>query len=123
MLLFLTAGVLYSSTDIVGLKCDYSSGVVKIAWQSTAEINVKDFTVEKSSDNINFSALTSENPKGSYSDYTVLDMNPHSKGESLYYRIKIADYDGTSVLSDPASVTIDVSGISATWGSIKALFR
>ncbi|MBU4487181.1 MAG: hypothetical protein KKD38_09670, partial [Candidatus Delongbacteria bacterium] len=70
---------LYSSTDILYLKADYLSGLVKIQWQSSSEVNVKEFVIEKSSDNISFYKLTSEMPKGSSSAYTIFDLDPHSK--------------------------------------------
>lgn len=112
-----------ASTDVVNLNADYSSGLVKIQWQTSAEINVKEFVIEKSSDGNIFNKLTSETSKGSSSSYSVFDLNPHSKNTLLYYRVKVVDYDGTVNVSDPVSVRIETTGITATWGSIKALFR
>ena len=114
---------LSGSTDVLNLKTDYSSGLVRIRWNTTAEVNVKEFLVEKSSDNHNFNRIATEFPKGSNSSYTVFDTNPYSKSTTLYYRITVIDYDGYTRTSDNSSVKIETSGISATWGSIKALFR
>jgi len=112
-----------SSSDIINLQADYSTGAVKIQWQSGIELNVKEYSIEKSSDNIYFNSFSIKDPEGSSSLYTVIDINPHSKDNILYYRIVIKDYNGTEKISDTVSVIIETSGIGATWGSIKALFR
>ena len=116
-------GLTKASTDIIGLSCDYSAGIVKIEWKTGIESSIKEFRIEKSSDNINYNILTTEEPKGSSSSYTILDQNPYSKRTVLYYRIAVADYDGSEKISDPVSIIVDTSGIGATWGSIKAMFR
>lgn len=115
--------LLLASTDVINLNAEYSSGLVKVQWQTSSEVNVKEFIIDKSSDGVNFYKLTSETAKGSSSSYSVLDLNPHSKNTLLYYRIKVVDYDGTVNTSEPVSVRIETTGITATWGSIKALFR
>ncbi|HQO09190.1 MAG TPA: hypothetical protein PLK90_03335 [Clostridiales bacterium] len=116
-------GAAFASTSIINLGAEYSSGLVKIEWKSTTETNVKEFIIEKSSDGTTFGRMTSENPKGSSSDYTVFDMSPHSKRAVLYYRIKVLDFDGSVQTSSAVSVNVSTAGISATWGSIKAMFR
>jgi hypothetical protein len=108
--------------EISNLSCVYSGGLVKISWQSGAEQNVKEYMVEKSSDGSVYYKLSSELPKGSMSSYTVFDSNPHSKTE-IYYRVVTVFYNGDKLASDGISVKINTAGISATWGSIKALFR
>ena len=123
ILLVLIFGTVYSSTGVVNLDAEYSSGLVKIVWQSSVESNVKEFIIEKSSNNVTFNKLTTESPKGSSSSYTVFDMSPHSKDTILYYRIVVLDYDGSRFVSEPVSVSISTAGITATWGSIKAMFR
>lgn len=123
ILLVFSIGTVYSSTGVLNLSAYYSGGLVKIQWQSSIETNVKEFQIEKSSDNTVFTKLTSETPKGSSSSYSVFDMSPHSKDTILFYRIIVLDYDGSRTVSDVVSVNISTAGISATWGSIKAMFR
>lgn len=123
ILLVYSLSAVYCSTGFVDINADYSGGLVKIQWQSSVETNVKEFVIEKSSNNVSFARLTSEAPKGSSSSYTVFDMSPHSKETVLYYRIVVIDYDGSRKISDVVSVTVSTAGISATWGSIKAMFR
>lgn len=114
---------LFASTDVINLNAEYSSGLVKVQWQTSSEINVEKFIIEKSADGTNFNKLTTESAKGSSSSYSVFDLNPHSKNTVLYYRVKVVDYDGSLNISDPVSVRIETTGITATWGGIKALFR
>lgn len=113
----------FASTDVLNLKAEYSGGAVKIQWQSGIELNVREFRVEKSSDNISFHTFTIQTAQGTSNSYTIIDLNPHSKGTKLYYRVVVADYDGSESISESVSVVIETSGISATWGSLKALFR
>lgn len=121
MTIFLTPA--FSSTGVLNLTADYSGGLVKIEWQTNIETNVKEFIIEKSSNNVSFNRLTSESAKGSSSTYTVFDLSPQSKDATLYYRIVVLDYDGSRHISDVVSIKISTAGISATWGSIKAMFR
>lgn len=121
--LLILTGLLFCSTVISGLKAEYSAGAVKIDWQSGVELNVKEYEVQKSSDNLSYHTLSTQNALGSNYSYTIVDINPHSKGFVLYYRVIIRDYDGHESISDTVTVNIETSGVSATWGSIKALFR
>lgn len=123
ILLIFSISAVYSSTGVLDLSAYYSGGLVKIQWQSSIETNVKEFQIEKSSDNAVFTKLTSETPKGSSSSYSVFDMSPHSKDTVLFYRVIVLDYDGSRTVSSVVSVNISTAGISATWGSIKAMFR
>jgi hypothetical protein len=116
-------GSAFSSTDVLNLRADYSTGAVKIEWLSSVELNVREYWVEKSSDNLSFHKFTTQSPQGTSYTYTVVDLNPHSKGTVLYYRIVVKDYDGSEKISESVSVKIETSGIGTTWGSIKAMFR
>lgn len=119
----LAVSFVFGSTDILNLKAEYSGGAVKIQWQSGVELNVREFSVEKSSDNISFNPFTTQSAQGTSNLYTIIDLNPHSKGTRLFYRIVVSDYDGSEKVSESVVVLIETSAISATWGSIKALFR
>ncbi len=113
---------LSASTDISNLRADYSSGLVKLQWQTSRESNVKQLIVEKSQDGTNFTVLSNEAPKGNNSEYLVLDRTLFGKS-LLHYRIRVVDNDNTSTTSQPVQINVVHSGISATWGSIKAMFR
>jgi len=111
-----------SAAEIKNLQATYSSGLVKIQWQTTSEANLKSFVIEKSSDGTNFTNLTAESPKGNESNYLVLDRTLFGKSY-IYYRIKSVNIDNSSSNSEIAKTSVVHSGISATWGSIKAMFR
>lgn len=123
VLLLLTFSLIFGSTSVVDLSGVADGSLVKIQWQTTAETNVEKFIIEKSSNNINFESFTTETPKGSNTSYIIIDSNIYSKSTNLYYRVIVEDYDGTKVISDVINVTISTAGMSATWGSIKAMFR
>jgi len=123
IIFLISASLLMPSTNILNLNATYSGGLVKIGWQSSIESNVKEYIIEKSSDDVTYTRMTSESPKGSSSTYSVFDLSTHSKETTLFYRIVVLDYDGSRFVSDNVSVKIATAGISATWGSIKAMFR
>ncbi|MDA3838921.1 MAG: hypothetical protein PF574_08070 [Candidatus Delongbacteria bacterium] len=123
VIFLVAASLIFGSTSVVNMSGIADGNLVKIQWQTTAETNIKEFIIEKSSDNINFESFTTETAKGSNSTYSIIDSNIYSKNTTLYYRIIVEDYDGTKITSEVVSVMISTAGISATWGSIKAMFR
>ncbi|MBN2790525.1 MAG: hypothetical protein JXR69_10085 [Candidatus Delongbacteria bacterium] len=123
LIILIVIGVVLGSTSILNLSIVAETNLVKIQWTTNTETNVKQFIIEKSSDNVNFESFTVETPKGSASSYAIIDSNPYSKNATLYYRVVVEDYDGTKNISETISVTISTAGIPATWGSIKAMFR
>ena len=123
IILLFAVSLILGSTSVVNLSGTADGGLVKLLWQTTTETNVKKFIIEKSSDNVVFESFTTKTPIGSNSSYMIIDSNVYSKNTTLYYRVVVEDYDGTMVTSDAISVTVSTAGISATWGSIKAMFR
>ena len=123
IIILVAFSLIFSSTSVVNLTVVTEGSLVKIQWQTTAETNIKEFIIEKSSNNITFESFTTETPKGSNSSYAIIDSNAYSKSTTLYYRIIVEDYDGTKITSEVVSVTISADIIPATWGSIKAMFR
>mgnify|MGYP002335974278 CR=1 FL=1 len=81
-------------------------GGVNVNWATATEINNDYFSVEKSSDNRNFSEIgqvKGGGNKNSISKYMFEDSNPGMG--TLYYRIKQTDYDGEFAYSAVVSVT------------------
>ena len=122
LVIFTVCCTLSASTEISNLQADYSSGLVKLQWQTSRETNVRQLVIEKSQDGMNFTILATENPKGNNSDYLVLDRTLFGKA-LLHYRIRVIDNDNTSTTSQIVKINVIHSGITATWGSIKAMFR
>jgi Secretion system C-terminal sorting domain len=84
---------------------------VTLNWQTTEEINSSHFTVQRSSDGINFSSRGTVNAKGnSAADnyYGFTDNIDKVVGDKIYYRLQMADKDGSFVYSKIVPVTLDV---------------
>ena len=81
--------------DLIYFKASVQEKQVQIAWATASEANNDYFTVERSSDGINFYPI-SQRPGAGKSSKTIYysdnDLNPVS-GYS-YYRLKQTDYDG-----------------------------
>ena len=70
---------------------------VLVDWATASELNNDFFTIEKSSDNVNFFTLAVVNGSGTTSQahqYQYLDDKPF--GGMSYYRLKQTDFDGQS---------------------------
>ena len=64
-----------------------------LEWATSAEINNKYFTIEKSKDGVMFENIATVNTTtgNAKRDYSFLDVNPYALG---YYRISQTDFDG-----------------------------
>ena len=79
---------------------------VDLEWETASELNNDYFTVEYSSDGVNFEPIDRIDGKGNYnglSKYNFTDFNP-LQGVS-YYRLKQTDFDGKFEYSDIISIT------------------
>ncbi len=94
----LTTGVIpVKLTDFTAQKMN---NIVKLSWTTEQELNSKEFVVEKSTDGNNWSTLniiTAIGNSALKNRYGTADNNP-ANGIN-YYRLKIVDRDGHSVLS------------------------
>lgn len=82
-----------------------SNKKVYVSWNTEAEVNCGSFVVERSDDNVNYTAIKTVEGAGNSTTirhYSVTDNTP-LKGVS-YYRLKQIDYDGTTTTYHPASV-------------------
>lgn len=103
---------------------------ITLRWESTKETQVLHYEVLRSMQNTNdYKTIATVAAKGS-SSYTFIDEDAYMKGNggtttngTLYsYRLRIVGDSGTT-LSDPISVTHNVSSVRRTWGMIKEMFR
>ncbi len=86
-----------------------SNADVTIQWRTEQEINADKFNIEKSSDGNTFSDVSIVKAQGfsnAVKDYSFTDKNPNSKGEFIYYRLKMIDKDGTYKYSNIAKVSL-----------------
>jgi Secretion system C-terminal sorting domain len=78
-----------------------------INWQTTDEINLRNFIVEKSIDGINFFAIGNSIANGNNSSYAFKDYALEK--QSVYYRIVIVNNDGKISNSNIVKLTNDIS--------------
>ncbi|TVR78642.1 MAG: T9SS C-terminal target domain-containing protein [Chitinophagaceae bacterium] len=82
---------------LLSFNASYNGTSVDIKWQTSVEINNDYFTVEKSSDGINFEIFETVQGMGNSTrtvSYHTEDFNPSSG--TNYYRLTQTDFDGTS---------------------------
>ncbi|MCH7826505.1 MAG: hypothetical protein IIC75_00810 [Bacteroidetes bacterium] len=125
---FLFAFVLIS-TAFAGAFLDYfqvrsEGGNVVVEWKTSQETNLDKFVVERKSPQGVFIELATIAPKGSNSFYNYIDKGAYKSTDLLFiYQLKIVDTDNKVTYSSPASISLSISGVKRTWGSIKAMFR
>lgn len=80
---------------------------IKIDWTTLSELRNDFFTVEKSTDGINFFPLEKVNGAGTVSDTRKYETyDPHPSSGTSYYRLKQTDFDGQSMTFDVVPVTL-----------------
>jgi hypothetical protein len=85
--------------------------VIELKWQSSWEKNNDFYTIEKSSNGLNYMGLATVDGKGTtefISEYTYIDPLPFSGNN--YYRLKQTDYDGTYEVFKPIMVQYEEAG-------------
>jgi hypothetical protein len=73
---------------------------ISLNWSTASEINNDYFTIERSSNGINFNEIAQKDGAGTSIttiEYSIIDNNPFNGIN--YYRLKQTDFDGTSKLS------------------------
>jgi hypothetical protein len=88
---------------------------VTIQWRTEQEINTGKFDIEKSSDGQVFSILTTYKAQGNSNtakNYSIVDKNPNTKGEFIYYRLKMIDKDGSFKYSEIVQVSLTTKEIT-----------
>ncbi len=98
---------------------------IVLNWQTTQEINLKEFAIERRSSDGPFVEIGNVKAIGNNSVYTFIDENAFKTTDALYvYRLKIIDNGSTTpTYSSEVAVSHKTTDIKRTWGSIKALFR
>jgi hypothetical protein len=82
-------------------------GKIKLTWKVSSEINVSNYTIEKSTDGIHFNTLSTVNANNIH-NYTSYDFAPASIN---YYRIKVLDNNNS--ISYSSIVKIKTSSTKA----------
>jgi pectinesterase len=95
--------------NLVAFNAGYDKDVVRVTWNTTNEVNAESFTVERSTNAAEFTALGNVAAKnGSNNTYSFIDKQP-VKGIA-YYRLKSIDKDGSFKYSKMVAVNSRLSG-------------
>jgi hypothetical protein len=87
---------------------------VSLNWQTTSEVNLSNYVVQRSINGQDFETLASlkaKNTAGVF-DYSFVDYT--AKFGVNYYRLISVDIDGKSISSNPVAVTLGASIVSVT---------
>ncbi len=89
--------------ELISFKGEENGNKVLLTWATASEINNDHFTVERSFDNVNFTAIGTVKGAGTSSrinTYNFTDIDAIALAQpTLYYRLKQVDMDGTFTYS------------------------
>lgn len=122
-LILVFAGILCAGASLVSFSAKYNGSNIVVSWQTSNEVNVKQFVVQRKTLNGGYVDLGVVYPQAD-KDYEFVDKTAFKSNDQIYvYKLKIVDNDGSESYSGESSVVLNVSSVKRTWGSIKALFR
>lgn len=86
---------------------------INLQWQTSAELNVQDFSIERSSDGRTWTTLGAVKATGNgNAQYNYADIHP-LPGQHNYYRIRMTDKDGQYTYTIIRLITLAESGIAS----------
>lgn len=97
--------------ELANFNANCFDGQVKLDWATLSEINNDYFTIEKSSDAINFEEVATINGAGNSNNivnYSLIDNNPINS--NTYYRLKQTDFNGEYSYSDLVTTSCKSKG-------------
>ena len=127
VVLILTLGSRASAqvVDPNTFKATNADADVIISWKTIDETNVREFQIDRHSNDDPEYKLIGTIPAAHLSMYSFRDQTAFRKTTSVYYyRLVIVYTDNTTqIVPGEASIDHTVSGVRRTWGSIKSMFR
>ena len=81
--------------SVIDFSGNYQSGKVSLNWKTSCEINASHFIIEKSTNGINYKAITNVKAAGNcatITSYNSIDASPVTGNN--YYRLVSVDFDG-----------------------------
>ncbi len=91
--------------ELLSFNAKYTEGKVILNWSTASQINNDYFTIERSSDGINYQIIGTVDGAGNNNEiinYSFIDYKPLK--EISYYRLKQTDFDGKSSNSKVVSI-------------------
>ena len=89
-----------------------SNGAILVAWSITREATTIDYTIERSNDGVNFSAIASVPFRESNSvdnDYQYTDNSGYATGGTCYYRIRENESGGRFIYSQVVVIRLEAT--------------
>lgn len=124
--LVFTAGLMFGGANIPqGLSVRSDGNNIIISWQAISETNLKQYIIQRKSGYGDYVDVAGINPRTDM-NYEFIDREVFKTSASWYkYRLKIVDNDGSepTYLDQVGMISLNLSTVKRTWGSIKALFR
>jgi hypothetical protein len=97
-----TGGCVFLATHISKFTSIQNLNQIDLKWVNNQEEHVINYTLEKSTDAINFLSIVDIEGLNDGGEYSFIDRNPFNGYN--YYRLKITNYDGTESLSKMTAV-------------------
>ena len=76
-----------------------NNSIAKLVWSVTSEVNMNQYSIERSADGVNFTNIATVNANNSVTsnvvNYTVNDNLAGFNGTTVYYRLKMIEKDGS----------------------------
>ena len=126
MILIATLCFSLMATDIISNFVGYTEDSrIVLQWNSGNENDVIGYEIHRSVDGHNFYQIGFLQSQGNNSSYTYIDNSVFAKvsGRTYHYKIGIKDINGNISFIDTIEVLSNISDVSHTWGSIKAIFK
>jgi hypothetical protein len=123
LLLLFVASFVLANAVITEWKAEPQHNKIILQWKTSSEENVNKFVVERSTDNSHFIDIGEIAARGPGYLYKYEDNELGIINSIFYYRLRIVNLDNSFQRTDVLTVIPNISSISRTWGSIKALFR
>ncbi len=122
IILTCAAAVFAGASVTLNVYADGDNAVIQ--WSTSNESNVENYVVQKRTPSSDFIDIATISPNSNHF-YQYEDKSVYKTNDAIYiYRVKIVDYNNPNyTYSREASVSMNISGIKRTWGSIKAMFR
>lgn len=111
--LFITPAQAPLPLTLVSFAARQAGTDINLQWQTSAELNVQDFSIERSNDGHTWTTLGTVKATGNSSaQYNFADTHPLQGGHN-YYRIRMTDKDGQYTYTIIRLITLAESGIAS----------
>ncbi len=120
----LAATSVYAQVRFSDFEVTPRDGQVIVSWKTSQEAGALDFVIERSVDGVQFFDIATFPPQGANKTYRYIDTDLFKQSsKTFHYRVRCDDVSGGVHRTMVRTVTVSISNIQQTWGSLKAMFR